>query len=334
VFQRGDVAIADSDAAAAKVHLGYLEVLEAAASSESARVVARVHRTFLAGRLALLEGRGEDAVELLAPLRDGPPPELEMDWSSVLDALGQAYLATDRPDAAIEAWTAAREGLPAGASSQRIAPLLANLGAANVRANRYARGIELYEEALALVHDIPAWASAIRGNLAVVRRLSGDTEGAQQLQVQALEQATAIYGGDHPAVCNHLDELGILARLRGDHDEALDRLERARTIRTKHFGPDQPPVAETLTQIGKVWLAAGEPEKAAESLTKALAIRTEHRAAPIDLAETKLALAHALAKSAPARARDLAAEARTDFAGHEREAPWLAAELAGWHDAR
>jgi eukaryotic-like serine/threonine-protein kinase len=334
VFQRADTALVADDIAAARVHLGYLEILAEAASPESARVIADVLRTFVAGRVALLEGRSADAVQILETLRDGPPPELAgMDWSTVLDALGQAYFRAGRPDDAIEAWNAARARIPAGSETQRVAPLLANLGNAYQRSNRYDVALELYHEALAMVQDIPAWACAIKGNIAVVHRLDGDNATAEQWQREALEQSIATHGEDHPAVCAHLDELGILARLRGNHSEALGYLERARKIQAKHFGLDQPPIAETLTQIGKVWIDANELDEAAEVLTAALAIRTEHRGSPVDLVETEIALARALETSEPARARELAERARTDFAGHERGAPWLAAEIDAWFAA-
>jgi len=334
VFQRADAALVADDVAASRVHLGYLEVIAEAAPPGQRRVIAEVLRTFVAGRVALMEGRGEDAVRLLAPLRDGPPPELEtMDWSTVLDALGQAYFRAGRPDDAIAAWNAARERIPAGSQSQRVAPLLANLGNAYLRSNDYEHALALYGESLALVHDIPAWASAIKGNMAVVHRLAGDAATADRLQREALAEAVAIHGEDHPSICSHLDELGILARMRGDRAEALGHLEHARKIRAKHFGVDQPPIAETLTQIGKVWIDAGELDDAAEVLTAALAIRTEHRASPVDLAETEITLARALEISAPARARELAERARSDFAGHERGAPWLDAEIDAWFAA-
>ncbi len=331
VFQRADSALVADDIAAARVHLGYLEILAEAASPESTRVIADVLRVFIAGRVALLEGRAADAVEILEPLRDGPPAELAgMDWSTVLDALGQAYFRAGRPEDAIEAWNAARDRIPAGSETQRVAPLLANMGNAYQRMNRYDLALQLYHEALGMVQDIPAWSCAIKGNIAVVHRLDGDNATAERMQREALEQSIAIHGEEHPAVCSHLDELGILARLRGDHSEALGYLERARKIQAKHFGLDQPPIAETLTQIGKVWIDAHELDEAAEALTAALEIRTEHRGSPVDLAETEIALARALETSAPARARELAERARTDLRGHERGAPWLASEIDAW----
>jgi len=328
VFQRADAALVDSDAAAARVHLGYLAVLAEAATPESSRVVADVLHTIVEGRLALLEGRTEDAVTTLAPLREGPPPELEaMDWSHVLDSLGQAYFRTDRSDAAIEAWSAARDRIPPGADPQVLTPLLANLGNAYARTSRYDRARELYREALDHVGDNAAWAAAIEGNLAIVHRHLGELDEARRLQEQALQKATAVWGPEHPALASHLDELGILARLRRSHDDALRNLERARELRRAAFGPDGAPLAETLTQIGKVWLDARAYDKAAEVLGRAHEIRTTHTGSPVDLADTELALARALEHSDPTRARDLAEQARGHLAGHDREAPWLREEL-------
>jgi tetratricopeptide (TPR) repeat protein len=256
-----------------------------------------------------------------------------MDWSFVLDALGQAYVGSNRPEDAIAAWTEARARIPEGSHAQRVAPLLANLGNAYLRLGQHDRSLQLYGEALAMVQDIPPWVSAIEGNMGVVHRLAGDAAKAESLQRRALALAEKTQGADHPSLCSHLDELGVLARERGDHGEALGLLDRSRKIREKHFGPDQPPVAETLTQIGKVWLAAGELDEAADALTTAFEIRTEHRGSPVDLAETAIALARAVEKSAPARARELAARARTEIAGNERAAPWLDDEIRAWFAA-
>ena len=72
----------------------------------------------------------------------------------------------------------------------------------------------------------------------------------------------------------------------------------------------------------------------AEVLERAHEIRTTHTGSPVDLADTELALARALEHSDPTRAQELALRARGHLAGHDREAPWLRAELTAFLAAR
>lgn len=324
VFQRADAAINASDLASARVHFGYLEVL-------AAEPLAEVLRTLVEARVALLEGRSQDAVALLAPLADGPPAGAEdLDWSSLLQTLGRASLQAGAPDEAIAAWESARARLPAAAGAERVAPLLVDLGNAYLRTERYDLAVAAYRDALAMVPDRPQWVVAIQTNLGTVLRRKGDLDAAERMQIDALARSEALVGRDDPSLTPVLDELGMLARMRGETEVALAYHARARAIRVRVFGEDAAPIADSDTLMGRAWLEAGDLGRAATALAHALILRERDHGSPSELADTESAFARALDRSDPVRARVLVQQAREHLAGHERELPWLVDELASW----
>jgi hypothetical protein len=105
-------------------------------------------------------------------------------------------------------------------------------------------------------------------------------------------------------------------------------LELGLDHRRRALGPEASALAPWLVALGESRLALGEDAAAAESSSAALRLFERSGALASDYARVRWALARALAKSDPSRARMLAESAREDADGSTRQAEieaWLSA---------
>ena len=101
----------------------------------------------------------------------------------------------------------------------------------------------------------------------------GDLDGARALFQFALDQRTAVFGADSPAIATDLANLGnVLADL---HDVAAARplLERAVALREQQCGPEHPDLATELGNLGLLLEEAGDLPAARTAYERALAIQ-------------------------------------------------------------
>jgi hypothetical protein len=126
----------------------------------------------------------------------------------------------------------------------------------------------------------------------------------------------------------------------GDAAGALPQHRRASEILRASEGEKSAVTAHALASEGADLVALQRWREALPLLERALGLQETAKAEPIDLAETRAALAEAVWKTGGdrARARKLAEDARATFAeavaryGSERERRRLA-DLVGWLDA-
>jgi tetratricopeptide (TPR) repeat protein len=115
-----------------------------------------------------------------------------------------------------------------------------------------------------------------------------------------------------------LDQLGRVLSERGRHAEALPLHERALALHEKVGGPDSPDIVESTLGIGRVYVGLHQAALAIPPLERCLKIVAPGQA--LEQAEARLLLAQALhdTRRSPARAKDLAAEARDVFRARGR----------------
>jgi tetratricopeptide (TPR) repeat protein len=129
----------------------------------------------------------------------------------------------------------------------------------------------------------------------------------------------------------HID-LALLLIETSSLDDARSHAERAVAIFDRILGADHPDLAMALEALATIELRTEHPERAVPALERAVTIRAIAPAMPPqDLAATRFDLAKAIlaAHGSPARARKLAADARTalerigDADGVREVSDWL-----------
>ncbi|MEX1369119.1 MAG: serine/threonine-protein kinase, partial [Nannocystaceae bacterium] len=166
-----------------------------------------------------------------------------------------------------------REAL--GEDHERVASLLAYLGAVQEQSGRSEDAIASFERALqihreALGPDHPELAG-VHNNYAVILVGRGDLAGAQ---VQ-LEQALAIYRksmGTHPTTALFLDNLGGLVLVRGEHERGRTLIEEGLAMRIETLGAEHPAVANSYANLGNALEVAQDWGGARRNYERSLAI--------------------------------------------------------------
>jgi len=125
------------------------------------------------------------------------------------------------------------------------------------------------------------------------------------------------YGPEHEAVATARRVLGETYLAEGRFADALAEEQRALAVMDKVLAPDNVEVAAPLTGIGRAEVGLGRARDAIPVLERALALRVAAGRDPVDVAETRFALARALWDGGGdrARAHALATEARAAYAG-------------------
>ncbi len=205
-------------------------------------------------------------------------------------------------------------------------------GAHEESARLFMRALALQERALG--PDNTQVADSLH-NLGTARHATGDDDDA----IRLFKRALAIYGAvekDHPMTGNSLANLAEIHRKRGQFDDAVQQYDRALAVFEASVGPDHPSTAHVLHGLGETHISRGDPAAAVPLLERALKIREAGKVPPEELAETRFALARALAPAQVGRARELAGQALRAFAGssasvheHAAVATWLAEHAQG-----
>ncbi len=258
--------------------------------------------------------------------------------ASSYNNLGSALVELGRYDEALEALEHARSiwERSHGPRHPLVATALNGIGAVLEQVGRYDEAREHLEKALAL-REAAFGADHVNvavtlDNLGAVLVRLGRYDEARRASERALELRAKHLGTRHPHYASSLVNLGWVAEKQGRLDEACELHRRAIEIWEEALGAEHPYLGYPLTSLGRAERLRGHVEVARQVLTRALRLR-EATTKPIELAETRLALAQALWDGDPERARALALAAAADVqaAVHAPEA--LRAELEGWlHD--
>jgi hypothetical protein len=173
--------------------------------------------------------------------------------------------------------------------------------------------IPIYTRELGAEHELLGDIHEARG---VLRFFTGDLAGSIESYEAALRIRSRILGPEHPVVALLYSNLGESQLALGRLDEAQSNFDRALATLTWSLPANHPDLALPLKGRGQVALADGRPAQAVEDLERALALQLEVGARPLEIADLRVSLAHALrASEGPrsTRAKALALEARADF---------------------
>jgi len=192
-------------------------------------------------------------------------------------------------------------------------------GAMRGQEGDFAGALDAFERALALKQkalppDHPDVGLGIDNVGDALHRL-GRNDEALAMNQRAAEIARKAYGPASPELARETNNRGECLLALGRAREALAAYEDARD----HWGSadtESPTLAFPLTGIGESLLALGRPREALEPLEHALRLRDAAAVDPMLLAQTRFALARALADAggAEGRALSLARQARAAYA--------------------
>jgi serine/threonine-protein kinase len=304
---------------------------------------------FELGRLRKAQGRYDealraldDALELTTRIHGAADPRVAdvlNQTGHVLDDKGHYEDALARYESvlSLRSETLGPDHPKVGAALNNVANIHGKLGRHEDALVGYGRALAIYEQGLGpghpkiagLHHNVAIVLSNLgrneealarhRRGLAIRERtlppeeLLGRYDEALQYAQRALELRERVLGPEHPDVAFALNNVGAAVAELGRHEEALRHLQRALALREAAFGRDHPDVAYSLLEIGTSELALGRTSNAVRSLERALSIAKSRAASPERTADIQFALARALARSDPKRARTLALAARKAY---------------------
>ncbi len=258
----------------------------------------------------------------------------------VLRRLGTALSAQGRHEEALLVYERAHAAFvqALGGEHPRVGSTLVNLGTTLSALGRHEealrplrQGVGILERTLPARHPFRSMAlDALGGALG----REGRTEEAVRVLRRAVEAAEQVRGPEHPDVAQPCSTLGLVLVEAGRASEAVAVLERAVRVRELALGPKHPELTIPLTGLGEALLKLGRPTDALVPLERALAVHESRAAPPVELAETRFALARALWESRKdtTRARQLAQVAGTTLEQPGTEA--LRTRIQTWLGAR
>jgi tetratricopeptide (TPR) repeat protein len=150
-------------------------------------------------------------------------------------------------------------------------------------------------------------------NLAIESKNLGQWEPVEPSYRRALAIFSKAYGAASFEVGITYLNLGEARRVHGELDAAGEAYERAREILAGKLGETHPMLAHVWNGVGQLELARGHLDAARPLLERAVAMRAHDQTDATDLAESRFALARAIAGIDRARAVGLATEARDAY---------------------
>ena len=258
--------------------------------------------------------------------------------ASLLRHLGLTLSAQGRHEEALAEYQRAHAAYvrTLGAGHPRVGSALVNLGGSlSILGSPEAlptlrEGVAIVERTLPPRHPFRAVAlDALGSALARV----GQREEAKRVLLRAVVAAEGARGPQHPDVAPPCDSLGRVLLELEHPAEALAHFTRAIALRERMMGGKHPELAASLTGQGEALRRLGRSHEALVPLERALTLRETHTVPPEDLADTRFALARALAESRRdmKHARVLAEQAVQGYQGpgnqgaRERVQSWLGA---------
>jgi eukaryotic-like serine/threonine-protein kinase len=165
-------------------------------------------------------------------------------------------------------------------ASDRAAALVA-LGSVLVTHGKYEEAKSTLDRALLLQPDGDTSTRADNiEELANVAFYQGNYDLAGKLNHQALEMNRRLFGEQHPAIADILNNLGAIEMNRGDFLAAESSFRQALAIAEKWYGPDHPETAANLTALAQTLTSENQLSEAESLLKRAVAIQ-KHQSGPV-----------------------------------------------------
>ncbi len=281
--QRARAERADADAARVTAEVHAAE--EAAERRRAERVTSLLADLIEAADPERSRGDELTVREVIARGAEGVRKELANDprqRAAMLAALGEACERLGAHDQAAQLLGEALELQlrHLGDGHREVVRTLTRLGRVHYQTRRLTDAEQCFERALqsaeqtglATVDDDHV---AARYGLALVRFTEGNYDEAESLLRRVLTEQNQLYGEDHPAVAETLNELGELRLERADYDEAEALLRRALAIRRRLFGDRHREVAVNQIDLARVLAARASLTEAEALYRQAFEIQTE-----------------------------------------------------------
>ncbi|WP_257461836.1 tetratricopeptide repeat protein [Archangium lipolyticum] len=286
------------------------------------------------GDVGAAEASHRNALTVLEQVSSARGPEKAV----VLRRLGNALAAQGRHEEALAVYQRAHADFleALGDEHPRVGSSLVNIGTTLSALGRPSEALEPLRQGVAIVaRTLPVkhpFRSQALNALGFALWKDGDTKQALDVLRRAVATAEHTRGLEHPEVAQPCNTLGLVLLDTGKPSEALEAFARALRIREHALGKNHPELAGSLTGQGEALMKLGRPAEALAPLERALALRETHAVPPVELAETRFALARALWASHKdtARAKQLArvAHGALEQPGTEH----LRADIQAWLD--
>jgi serine/threonine protein kinase/Tfp pilus assembly protein PilF len=203
-----------------------------------------------------------------------------------------------------------------GIEHERALSTIINLGISHAAIGDYDSAAASYEKALAVAtrsHN-PYLIGKIHNLFGTLEWRRKRYQASLQHLLKSLEILRQVNGKRQVSNAVTLNNIAELYETIGSFDLALEHYSLALEIEEETLEMEHPYLAYPLTGIGRIYLERKEPQKALPALERAVAIRKRSNCRPVDLADSRFALARALAETGETkRSMVLARQAREGF---------------------
>ncbi|MBJ7258991.1 MAG: tetratricopeptide repeat protein [Chthoniobacterales bacterium] len=205
------------------------------------------------------------------------PPADRDEFATTRETCGDAAASRDDHTEALSCWgesLAILQERGRGTAAARVATKMAaveeSLGRADEACAHYAQAADAHLLG-GEVHLVPMCLN----NLAMLRKLAGESEESAEILRRALGQCTLCHGEHHHETALIASNLGAVLAECGDLLGAAQAHMEALRVREGLYGPTHPEVGLSLGHLAVVHQLAGEEEKARRHYAAALAILGE-----------------------------------------------------------
>jgi tetratricopeptide (TPR) repeat protein len=280
-FLTGNIRWSDAESNAARIlELSMMDMNNPKIAEELAR------RTSLQGFLLGESGKSFEAEKYLKQVIEIDKKHLgteHPEYARAIANLGQVYTQQGRFSAGEELYRQAYEirKKKLGAEHRDTVRTLKNYAITQLHQAKTKEAQDKLQFALDCYNKMPNTSDKgdCLDSLARTYLQQDDFNTSEQLFKQAVEQRTAIFGHNHPAVGESLGGLGAVYIQTERLDEAQGLTSEALKIATNRFGQDSLPVAEYVTNLGRISYAKGDYKTARQQFDRALKIRKQKQPA-------------------------------------------------------
>jgi tetratricopeptide (TPR) repeat protein len=214
-----------------------------------------------------------------------------------------------------------------------VARTLDNTASTYVAAQDYAKGLELYDEALAIEMDTlgadhPTTLTTMANRASVFVEMEQYDDAIDQYH-EVLEATIRVMGAEHPQTATmYLNLAGVLG-VAERFDESAEAATKGRLILESELGPEHGWVGYALINEGSARLERGETDLAIALLERANTTLEKLGGQPEKVASAQYALARALVRAGTDRTRaiDLMKRALDNYRSQNVERPEIQDEL-------
>jgi tRNA A-37 threonylcarbamoyl transferase component Bud32 len=212
---------------------------------------AALHRSGKLPEARALQSAVRDRIAGLPQIPDELRDGIELDYALTLSDQGELPAAIEVQQALLDRIVAKR-----GEHDLEALKVRNNLAISMMRAGRRDEGRALFETVLAdrreLLGPEHADTLASMANLAAARGMSGDLQGALELQQESYRIHRRRYGDDHPLTLGERGNLGSTLSSLGRWEESRAHLDYTVAARRRVLGPTHPQTLRAMLNLGGV----------------------------------------------------------------------------------